>query len=244
MTDATRTPEDQSTLVVADRVNGMPYTEIAVKHGIHPGTARRICKRALQRAEVTLAQIGASSRFGKPAVPPMSKEQYDKKWIARVKRHIVIDENGCWIWQGQKKHNGYGQVDYRGKTISVHRQMFQVTRGIVLPKKPQVSVCHSCDVRPCCNPDHLWAGSQKENLADSVRKGRHQEISKTECERGHPFTPENTLVASGREGRGARHCKTCQRARARIASGWPEDLAYSLPKVPAGFTKEHICQTL
>lgn len=218
--------------VVQLRIAGKSYAEVSAATGISHFMCRRICKRAYLKGQVTAEQIRHKPIARKPR---FSDAEYNSRWISRLKSRCAISESGCWIWQGILTSNGYAQDQYRGKTISVHRQMYKVTRGVEIPKKPQRSVCHTCDVRPCINPDHLWLGSQKENLADSVRKGRHQETKKTECERGHPFTPENTYYAKGREGRGARHCKACQRGRQRVLKGWPVEVAYSMPAQPLGY---------
>jgi len=77
-------------------------------------------------------------------------------------------------------------------------------------------LCHSCDNPPCCNPSHLWLGTQAENLADASAKGRLKRTS-THCKRGHEFTPENTYLSNG--GRGCRQCSADRyRARREIAA--------------------------
>jgi hypothetical protein len=73
-------------------------------------------------------------------------------------------------------------------------------------------ICHRCDNPVCVNPDHLFDGSQLENLLDCVRKGRHKGKSQTHCKHGHEFTPENTYLWKNH-----RHCRTCMRQRGRSA---------------------------
>lgn len=164
-----------------------------------------------------------------PRSPPNSPDDvYRAYWVARVRSRVKISESGCWIWQGNLSSRGYGQTQYRGKTKSVHRQLYKVLHDVSLSTKQYV--CHRCDERKCCNPDHLFLGTQSDNMADSVRKGRHAEQSVTHCPRKHPYNEANTYVTPS----GARNCKVCMRARMRIAGGWPIDLAYSMPAVPHG----------
>lgn len=87
-------------------------------------------------------------------------------------------ESGCWEWQGCKDSYGYGFSIFNGQQTRAHRVSFllfkgEITRGNV--------ILHSCDNTSCVNPNHLSQGTQKENVRDSVKKGRHkssfQEIS-------------------------------------------------------------------
>lgn len=74
-------------------------------------------------------------------------------------------------------------------------------------------ICHSCDVRTCVNPDHLFCGTTKENAQDMVRKGRcrpHNAVKKM-CPSGHLYSGENLRLGK-RGGRWSyRVCKTCAR---------------------------------
>lgn len=230
-------PEELARAILADRLAGMTYPEIATKRCVHVGTARRVCKRAVNRGELTLEQIGATRKFGIPARPAMSKAEYDAQWIKRVKSNCVIDGNGCWIWQGFKSQKGYGKTNYRGKNPSVHRCMFEVVNGLKLVTEQ--FVCHRCDVPSCCNPDHLFLGNNTINMADKTAKGRHHELRVTHCPMNHPYDAENTYYAPN----GSRHCKACKRYQLRLKAGWPEELALHPGRVPAGYTKETLCQT-
>lgn len=77
----------------------------------------------------------------------------------------------CWPYQGSIQPNGYGHWGRRGEESTAHREAWRRTWG-VLP--PGLSVCHSCDNPPCCNPGHLWLGTNAANMADhhdKVRRG-------------------------------------------------------------------------
>jgi hypothetical protein len=70
-------------------------------------------------------------------------------------------------------HNGYGMLGLGRRTdpkTAAHRVAWTVAVG---PIPEGLNVLHHCDNRPCCNPAHLWLGTQRDNLLDMVAKGRH-----------------------------------------------------------------------
>lgn len=75
---------------------------------------------------------------------------------------------GCWLWQGAKRQ-GYGAFGWAGKSYETHRLAYELFRGVKPGKR---FVCHRCDVRACCNPDHLFLGDQGDNVRDMHMKGR------------------------------------------------------------------------
>lgn len=80
--------------------------------------------------------------------------------------------NGCWVYDGYRTKAGYGVIKWERKHWTVHRLIYCLSKGInSLPR--QRLVCHTCDNPPCCNPDHMFVGTQSENLADMVAKGRN-----------------------------------------------------------------------
>jgi hypothetical protein len=74
----------------------------------------------------------------------------------------------CWEWAGSKDRLGYGQFWADGKPRRAHRIAYMLHNGT--PEDD--CICHSCDNRACCNPNHLWEGSQADNMKDRFQKGR------------------------------------------------------------------------
>lgn len=81
----------------------------------------------------------------------------------------VEKTDSCWNWIGCLHKSGYGWVTSSGKTQLAHRLAYKIFKGII---PQELCVCHSCDNKRCVNPDHLWLGSQAENIKDRDSKGR------------------------------------------------------------------------
>ena len=82
--------------------------------------------------------------------------------------YIPEPNSGCWIWT-EKVLNRYGVIGFKKKIYKGHRLSFIIHKGEI-PHK--MNVCHKCDTPLCVNPDHLWVGTQKDNVHDMERKGR------------------------------------------------------------------------
>jgi hypothetical protein len=110
----------------------------------------------------------------------------------------------CWDWVGAKDEKGYGCFTYIGGK-KAHRYSYGVHKGVV---PNDMCVLHTCDNRGCVNPEHLWLGTQGENIKDRDIKGRHAGTKQTHCIYGHEFT--SVIIYRGKTWR---KCATCLTSR-------------------------------
>ena len=84
------------------------------------------------------------------------------------KKYIVDPDTGCWNWTGAKTNIGYGILKINAKNIYVHRFSYEYFNGPI----KDLFVLHRCDNRKCCNPNHLFLGTNEDNMADCKNKDR------------------------------------------------------------------------
>jgi hypothetical protein len=91
-----------------------------------------------------------------------------------------VDKNGptiphmsgpCWTWLASKNADGYGKFRLSGQARIAHRVSFLIAGGVFTEAKPHC--LHQCDNPACCNPAHLFTGSNQDNVADRESKGRN-----------------------------------------------------------------------
>jgi hypothetical protein len=95
----------------------------------------------------------------------LSEKQLQRFW-RKVNRGGPDD---CWPWNARQNDLGYGNVFIAGKCRLSHRIAFCISKGSFLDR---LKICHSCDNPPCCNPTHLWLGTDLLNAQDRDAKGR------------------------------------------------------------------------
>jgi hypothetical protein len=90
--------------------------------------------------------------------------------IDKEKSNIFYNGSRCWEWKAWRDKDGYGRWNpILGIKFYSHRLMYEITYGSI---PGGLLVCHHCDNPPCCNPDHLFLGTNQDNLADRDEKGR------------------------------------------------------------------------
>lgn len=140
----------------------------------------------------------------------------DAEYVERFRGMCEVDpERGCWLFQGFiHPTTGYADVSYRGVNMRAHRAMYSAAKE---PIPAGMFVLHTCDVRRCINPDHLWLGTVSDNKQDEIKKGRNYEANRTHCPKGHAYS-EHAIYAH-KEHPTWRRCALCDKARHKSPEG-------------------------
>ena len=117
-------------------------------------------------------------------MPPLSVQAIQSFWNFLPNR----PEGECWLWTGSVSGTGYGRVRSYGKNVASHRLSVFLSSGL---DPIGNSVLHKCDIKRCCNPDHLYLGDHQQNANDRMARGRTTLGRKIPTQkRGKPITEQ------------------------------------------------------
>lgn len=123
----------------------------------------------------------------------------------------VRADNGCLLWTGYSKRNGYGWIDVDGRPVPAHRWVWEQFVGPIPEDLTIDHLCHNADPaclggacihRRCVDINHLEPISHAINIRRGARRLTH-------CKHGHEWTEDTTRIT--RQGR--RRCRICDRIR-------------------------------
>lgn len=135
-------------------VCGAQYTR---KYGLQQWLRSTACSRDCARRK------GGTVRVR----PPLNE-----RFWAKVNKATGLGPDGeCWEWTGHLMKFGYGVVRADGKVRKAHRVSYALNNG---PVPDDMMVCHRCDNPSCVRPDHLFLGTQQDNMDDRMAKGRYR----------------------------------------------------------------------
>lgn len=103
------------------------------------------------------SQVGEHNSNYKPLI---------ERFFSKVDKNVGL----CWLWTGALDSWGYGNIRIEGKNQKASRVSYRMHKGDIPAGK---LVLHTCDRPACVNPDHLWLGTNTDNMQDMVKKGRN-----------------------------------------------------------------------
>lgn len=137
--------------------------------------------KVVDRAECLTKPKNKQRKRGRPPSVPIELRPKDVKRFWRSVDSSGVDD--CWLWNRKAKtttgYGSFGVIDVRPEdyertgrrtvNVSAARVAWTIMNG---PIPEGLYVLHTCDIRLCCNPSHLYVGTAKDNVADMMRKGR------------------------------------------------------------------------
>ena len=132
--------------------------------------------------------------------------------VERLEAASLPEPNsGCQLWTNWRNNKGYGMLSIGNRDQLAHRVAYELAHGSI---PVGLNVCHRCDNPACIRLDHLFLGTQQDNLQDAAKKNRMRngKEDRDRCPRGHAYDVENTYWRRDRAGH--RECRACHKIAA------------------------------
>lgn len=136
------------------------------------------CEKPARGAGYCTAHYQRLRRHGDPLGSGKTKAAADRF----AEKFRINAETGCWEWIAERNRKGYGMFWHKDSMTGAHRASYELHVGEI---PDALHVLHRCDNPPCVNPEHLFLGTNQDNVDDRQRKGRWKvNANKTEVRNG------------------------------------------------------------
>lgn len=167
----TKVPEETRRAIQAEYVIDpiQSHRSLGRKYGLSGNVVGCIVRGELDKPQ-TPVEAPTGPRKKEPAKPLLLSDTDKAVLVERLRRECAVDPEGCLVYTGKKHSAGYGYLNYRGQSYLTHRLAYTLYVGEV---PPRIHVLHRCGrgSAGCCDPRHLYLGTDKDNARDQIEHG-------------------------------------------------------------------------
>lgn len=166
---------DKDVLEIIDKYKNKNYStkQLGEEYNVTPKSICRILNGKGWK-HITKAEDIIKNPCRRPVIATKNYEWYyinDKETVKnRILNNIeIITETGCWIWMGSQTEHGYGITRFNKKRYRAHRISYEIFNNKQIEESK--ILCHTCNVKECVNPNHVYEGTPETNANDIAKTG-------------------------------------------------------------------------